>query len=182
VRSQCPAVGFVFDASDIDALLLMNDGSEYVWRFTPDSLRREIHAADVGSSVARFFGEDDWADTCVELASAMRLALEIVLWLGSPPKAVERKRESRGWVDVAKVKAGVDIVELARKYTVLKKSGRSYFGKCPIHADMRTPSFYVYPETQSWYCFGACATGGDVLDLLMRVEHLTFRQAAEALA
>ena len=51
-----------------------------------------------------------------------------------------------------------DIVELVGGYVQLKRKGRLYGGLCPFHSE-KTPSFYVYPDTQSFYCFG-CGVGG----------------------
>ena len=54
-----------------------------------------------------------------------------------------------------------DIVELVGGYVQLKRKGRLYGGLCPFHSE-KTPSFYVYPDTQSFYCFG-CGAGGDAV-------------------
>lgn len=61
----------------------------------------------------------------------------------------------------------------------LKQSGVSLIGKCPLHDDQK-PSFVVYPETNSWYCF-AEGKGGDVIDLLMQLYNLSFQEAIERL-
>jgi len=61
----------------------------------------------------------------------------------------------------------------------LRRSGKNFVARCPFHDD-RNPSFAVYPETQSFYCFG-CHASGDVLSFLMRVEHLTFVEALKVL-
>ena len=54
-----------------------------------------------------------------------------------------------------------DIVELVGSYVQLKRKGRLYGGLCPFHSE-KSPSFYVYPDTQSFYCFG-CGAGGDAI-------------------
>jgi DNA primase len=56
---------------------------------------------------------------------------------------------------VDEIKARIDIVELIGSLGVtLRKTGRSFVGFCPFHPNSRTPAFTVYPETQSYYCFG----------------------------
>ncbi|MEW5959062.1 MAG: DNA primase, partial [Chloroflexota bacterium] len=64
----------------------------------------------------------------------------------------------------------------------LKKSGRNYTGFCPFHSNTKTPSFVVFPETQTWRCFGACADGGDLFSFVMRRDGFSFKEALESLA
>ena len=70
---------------------------------------------------------------------------------------------------IDEVKQKTDIVEIVSQYTSLKKAGRNLTAICPFHSE-KNPSFFVYPEQQSWHCFGACNTGGDVLSFIMRKE------------
>ena len=79
------------------------------------------------------------------------------------------------------IKGRLDILDLVSKYAPLQRSGRSYRATCPFHTE-RTPSFFVFPERQSWRCFGACATGGDIFSFLMRIENLDFGEALKRLA
>lgn len=51
-----------------------------------------------------------------------------------------------------------DITDVVSSYVQLKRRGRTQVGLCPFHNE-KTPSFVVYPETQSFYCFG-CGAGG----------------------
>ena len=82
---------------------------------------------------------------------------------------------------VDEVKQKIDIVELIGRYTPLTKSGRTFRGLCPFHSEKR-PSFFVYPDQQSWHCFGACNTGGDAFSFIMRKENLDFGEALRLLA
>ncbi len=79
------------------------------------------------------------------------------------------------------VKSRLDIVEVISQRVPLQRSGRSYKANCPFHQE-KTPSFHVFPDRQSWRCFGACATGGDVLSFVMRAENLEFGEALRQMA
>lgn len=82
---------------------------------------------------------------------------------------------------VEEIKQRVDIVDLVSRYTPLTRSGAHYKGLCPFHNE-RTPSFVVFPDSGHWHCFGACATGGDVISFLRMKENLEFLEALEVLA
>lgn len=73
-----------------------------------------------------------------------------------------------------------DIVDVISSYVTLKRAGNNMNGLCPFHSE-RTPSFTVFPATQSFYCFG-CGAGGDVISFIMRTENLDYRAALELLA
>ena len=82
---------------------------------------------------------------------------------------------------VNEIKTRADIVELISQYTTLTRSGKSLKGLCPFHSE-KHGSFFVYPESGTWHCFGACATGGDAFSFVMKKEGLTFSEALERLA
>lgn len=84
--------------------------------------------------------------------------------------------------DTQEIKARLDIVDIISEQVQLRKSGRNYAGFCPFHSNTRTPAFYVFPETQTWRCFGACAEGGDVFSYVMKKEGWDFKEALEHLA
>jgi DNA primase len=79
------------------------------------------------------------------------------------------------------IKERIDIVEFISAYVSLRKAGRNYLGFCPFHTNTRTPAFTVYPDTQSYHCFG-CKASGTVFDFLMQREGLEFKDALEQLA
>jgi DNA primase len=83
---------------------------------------------------------------------------------------------------IEQIKAKLDIVDFIGETVKLRKSGRAYAGFCPFHANTQTPAFYVFPETQSWHCFGACGTGGDLFTFVMKRENVDFREALRTLA
>lgn len=77
-------------------------------------------------------------------------------------------RPPSGNSPISKMKA-LDVYATASKFTKLQKAGPGKFkGCCPIHKE-KTPSFYVYEDTQTWHCFGACGRGGDVPDLVRAI-------------
>lgn len=82
--------------------------------------------------------------------------------------------------DLERVRDATDLVELIGSYVALRKAGKNFKGLCPFHQE-KTPSFIVFPETQTFHCFG-CGAGGDAIGFLMRVENLSFREALERLA
>lgn len=83
---------------------------------------------------------------------------------------------------IDQVREKIDIVELIGSLGVnLRKTGRSYVGFCPFHPNSRTPAFTVYPDSQSFYCFG-CHASGTAFDFVMRKQGLDFKGALELLA
>ena len=74
------------------------------------------------------------------------------------------------------VKARLDIVQVVSETVALDTRSRTPKALCPFHAE-RTPSFVVFPETGTWRCFGACATGGDALSFIMKRDNVEFREA-----
>lgn len=72
------------------------------------------------------------------------------------------------------------IEDVASPYVNLRRQGKNLLGLCPFHNE-KSPSFVVYPENNSFYCFG-CNKGGDVISFVMGVENLDFTEAVKLLA
>jgi DNA primase len=73
-----------------------------------------------------------------------------------------------------------DITEVASSYVNLTRRGRNMVGLCPFHGE-KTPSFNIYTENGSFYCFG-CGVGGDVITFIMKIENLDYIDAVKLLA
>ena len=67
---------------------------------------------------------------------------------------------------VEAIKDRCDIVDLIGSYVTLRRAGSNYNGPCPFHSE-RTPSFTVFPDSQSFFCFG-CEAGGDAFTFIMQ--------------
>ena len=81
---------------------------------------------------------------------------------------------------IEEVRERADIVSLVSRYVELKKSGRSFKGKCPFHQE-KTASFHVTPDLQRFHCFG-CQAGGDAIAFLQRYLGKSFLDAVTELA
>lgn len=81
---------------------------------------------------------------------------------------------------ISEIKYRNDLGEIAASYMQLKRRGRNLVGLCPFHGE-KTPSFNIYTENGSFYCFG-CGTGGDVITFVMKIENLDYMEAVKFLA
>ncbi len=82
---------------------------------------------------------------------------------------------------IEKIRDSIDILDLVREYVPsIRRSGTSYKACCPFHQE-KTPSFTINPDKGLFYCFG-CQTGGDIFDFVMKIENMSFNEAARKLA
>jgi len=81
---------------------------------------------------------------------------------------------------IEELKYAADIEQIISSYVSLKRKGRHLSGLCPFHSE-KTASFTVYPDSQSYYCFG-CGNGGDVITFIRNIENLDYIEALKFLA
>ncbi len=81
---------------------------------------------------------------------------------------------------VEDIKDRLGIVDIVGRRVELRKAGRTLKGLCPFHSE-KTPSFNVFPENNSYHCFG-CGAHGDIFSFVMRTENLEFAEALKTLA
>ena len=81
---------------------------------------------------------------------------------------------------INEIKYRNDIETVISQYVTLKRRGKNLVGLCPFHGE-KTPSFTVYPETSSFYCFG-CGVGGDVFTFMGLIENLDYIESIKHLA
>jgi DNA primase len=79
-----------------------------------------------------------------------------------------------------KIKENLKIEDVLSSYINIKKAGKNYTALCPFHAE-DTPSFYIFPETQTYHCFG-CSAHGDVINFIKEYENLNFIEALKKAA
>ncbi len=78
------------------------------------------------------------------------------------------------------IKSRISIEDIIGRVVSLRPSSRGYMGLCPFHGE-KTPSFHVYTDTQTYYCFG-CHESGDIFTFTMKTRALTFPEVLESLA
>lgn len=79
-----------------------------------------------------------------------------------------------------RLNSSADLVTIIKKHTTLKPAGREFKGCCPFHGE-KTPSFYVNPQTNLYYCFG-CGVKGNPITFLREFERMSFKEAVDYLS
>ncbi len=81
---------------------------------------------------------------------------------------------------LSEIKYRNDIETVISPYVNLKRRGKNLIGLCPFHNE-KTPSFTLYPDNGSFYCFG-CGVGGDIFTFTKLIENLDYIEAVKLLA
>lgn len=158
-----------------ESILTMPDGVRTIDRFTVAELRQQVHICRNKASIGQFMGEDAESEYYKWLGGCLEEALQVLLT--RQRQDANNRYGSNGSAE--DVKAAHDITDVISRYLDLRKTGKTYTARCPFHDD-RHPSFTIYPETQSWYCF-SCCRGGDVIDFICLVESTDFKHALSML-
>lgn len=88
-----------------------------------------------------------------------------------------------GYIDFADLKARISISQVLQMLDIeLKQQGDQLRGRCPIHQGGNDRQFVVTPAKGVWYCFGDCACGGDMIELVAKARGLSVKQAAQEIA
>lgn len=104
------------------------------------------------------------------------LRLKRFTFLLTPTKDSDRWSEFQNKLEIAR---NYPIETLARSKLEIIHSGKNFVALCPFHNE-KTPSFYLYPETNKFYCFG-CQEKGDILTLTMHLYGINFKEAVQML-
>ncbi len=91
--------------------------------------------------------------------------------------SISKGKKIKGIIDEEEIRKAlsVPIEDLINQQ--FKKKGKVLVGLCPLHNE-KTPSFYVYPESNSFYCFG-CKQGGNNINLIKSLYNYSFKEAVK---
>lgn len=131
---------------------------------------------EIAKHIAQTEFDTVWIRNCVELELGEPMSEGPSWWVTDVLPLIKNELERRarpkrtysGNSPIARLKQ-LDLATVAGRYTELRPAGPGKLkGRCPLHEE-RTPSFVIYEDTQRWRCFGACGSGGDVINLLAAV-------------
>lgn len=170
---EIPNLYVCFDRDDAG-----RKGSEQVGRFIPHARIVELPVeVGEGGDVTDFFVRlSRTRDDFLQLLERA-LPLPPAAPSGSPAPAPPARTPKSD--DIAWLKTSVPLEALVGRYFPVRRVGQTFVGRCPFHEDHH-PSFVIYPQNQTFHCYG-CRAHGDVVTFLMRVEHLTFPEALRVL-
>lgn len=101
--------------------------------------------------------------------------------LVSSERVKNHLRGEEGEIDALAIEMArqVPIESVIQLENITRKSGKIW-ANCPFHKE-KTPSFCIYPLTNTWYCFGACVQGGDAINFYMKAYNASFPEAVRSL-
>lgn len=150
-----------------------NDLKFVIGRFSVEKIREMAKVCENSAAMCKVFGYWHREYYNTSFAELYRQAIK------RKTEVTEVHKSSVGHnqlESVASIKARIDIVDYIGEHVRLHKSGRGFNGLCPFHSE-KQPSFYVYPEKQTWHCYGACSTGGDIFTFVMKHDGIDFKAA-----
>src|SRR3989344_137697 len=78
---------------------------------------------------------------------------------------------------VDQIKNVLNVEDVVSSYIKIEKAGSNFRASCPFHNE-KTPSFFISPSRQSYYCFG-CGAKGDIFTFVEAFEGLDFKSRGE---
>jgi hypothetical protein len=154
----------IFDGQDLEYLATILSIPQLRMEIKHSEMCECYHGGCVDYNISEVIYEREYQDAC-------KKAIDIIRSHQPKPTITNSK-----FIDIDSLKSLVDITAIAERYTKLVKAGKNFKALCPFHSE-KQPSFMVYPDKQSWHCFGACSTGGDVISLVMKAENTDFKGA-----
>lgn len=96
-------------------------------------------------------------------------------------ESIFKRQDVISQASIQNLKNHIDIVEIISNYVELVPDGSGFKALCPFHSE-KTPSFKVSSQKGIYFCYGACAKGGDAISFVMEYEHLGYKEAIEKIA
>lgn len=152
---------------------------QFVNRYTIPELRALLEDAKNEIVAADAFEENDfgwWQEHALLLKKAIALRQQQSAYYPGLPTNPKAARH----IDPEILKERCDIVAIVERHLPLKREGSHFKACCPFHSE-KTASFVIFPDQNTWHCFGACNQGGDVIDFVMRIDGLSFGEAVRRL-
>jgi DNA primase len=154
------------------------EGALHVGRLIPHARILELpEEVGEGGDITDFFVRLGRTDE--DFRALLEKALPAPASPEEPREQEPRQSDSPLRQRIDRLKLTVPIAKVIGRYVELKNSGNTLTGTCPFHKD-QMPSFTVYPETETYYCFG-CGAHGDVISFLRETEGLRFFEALDML-